>query len=153
MKLISLTRGLMTTVDDEDFGSLSRHRWFVQQGRKHIYVARRKAGKTILLHRVIMQPPHGMIVDHINGNGLDNRRANLRVCTHSLNNHNHKRRGATSKYRGVSFERRPKKWRVMIRKDNKRHWIGSFADEIEAAIAYDEAAKQLWGKEACLNFP
>ena len=106
------------------------------------------------MHRDILKPPDHLCVDHINHNGIDNRRANLRLATHRQNSYNriHFTKNPSSKYKGVSFRKRTKKWDAKIRYDGKNKHIGSFKDEIEAAKAYDEAAKKYQGEFAALNF-
>jgi len=85
---IPLSRGLFARVDPEDFEELSRYKWSASQSGKNFYAVRQEKGRTILMHRQIMAPPEGMIVDHINRNKLDNSRANLRVCSHRENTRN-----------------------------------------------------------------
>jgi hypothetical protein len=103
----------------------------------------------------ILDPPDHLFVDHINHNGLDNRKANLRTATRRQNSYNriHFRKNPYSKYKGVSFKKRTKKWNVQIRYDGQSRFIGSFDSEIEAAKAYDKDAKKHHGEFAVLNFP
>ena len=92
--------------------------------------------------------------DHINGNPLDNRRVNLRECTHQQNMHNRKKnKNSKSRYKGVWWEKDARKWRAAIRLDNKRYHIGYFHDERAAALAYDKKAIEFFGEFARLNFP
>ena len=106
------------------------------------------------MHRLILNAPKGLVVDHINGNGLDNRKANLRLCTPAQNACNVRPRpGETSKYKGVAFIKRERRWQVRISFRNKRKWIGYFDTEIDAARAYDQAARRLHKEFASLNFP
>ncbi len=103
------------------------------------------------MHNLIINTPDGMEADHINGNTLDNRRSNLRICTRGQNQRN--RRGnlnGTSKYKGVSFKNENKKWVAQIG-FKKNMFIGYYKTEIEAALAYNEAAKKYHGKFARLN--
>jgi hypothetical protein len=138
-------------VDDEDFKRCSKLRWsFNPNG----YAERRK-GKTIeRLHRFIMNCPKGKEVDHINGNKLDNRKCNLRICTQHQNSFNKsKQQGKYSSiYKGVCFFKRDKNWMANITKNNKYIFIGYFKEERHAAMAYDIWAKELFGKHARLNF-
>jgi len=92
-------------------------------------------------------------VDHIDGNGLNNTRANLRICTYQQNVCNCKSRGGDSKYKGISWDKRSKKWRAKIRYNSKDKHLGVFEDEIEAAREYDREAAKLFGEFAYLNFP
>jgi hypothetical protein len=106
------------------------------------------------MQRQILQPPDDLVVDHINHNGLDNRKANLRLATCAQNSYNRKqfRKRQTSKYTGVSWIKQIKKWRVIICYKRKNIHIGYFKDEKQAAKAYDKAAKQYHGEFASLNF-
>jgi len=110
-------------------------------------------GKNTAMHRFIMKPPDDLVVDHIDGNGLNNTRANLRICTYQQNIFNRKGWGKDSKYKGVSWDKRSKKWRAKIRYNSKDKHLGVFEDEIEAAKEYDKEAAKLFGEFAYLNFP
>lgn len=103
------------------------------------------------MHRLLMDAGKGQQIDHANGDGLDNRRANLRFCTSSQNNWNSKPKG-NSPYKGIS-QRASGKWYAMICRDRKHYWLGMHDTPEEAARAYDEAAKRLHGEFARLNFP
>jgi hypothetical protein len=107
------------------------------------------------MHRDVLNPPDHLFVDHINHNGLDNRIANLRTATPQQNSYNriHFRKNPSSKYKGVSFKKKEKKWTAQIRYDGKSKFIGTFDSEIEAAKAYDKAAKLYHKEFAALNFP
>jgi hypothetical protein len=96
-----------------------------------------------------------MEVDHVNGDGLDNRRSNLRVCTHAENarNQSSRTRMSTSRFRGVVWAKDRRKWRAMIGDNGRTVHLGNFTDEIEAAQAYDRAAREMYGAFARLNFP
>ena len=106
------------------------------------------------MHRVIMNAPKGMLVDHIDGNGLNNRRSNLRLCTNKENARNARpSKGGSSRYKGVCWHKAKKKYDARIEVDGKRYCLGYFADEIEAAVTYDIKAMQLFGDFAYFNFP
>ncbi len=157
---IKLSRGKYAIVDDDDYYRLARYKWYAQKAWNTYYAVRngpRRAGakqKSILMHREVLQVGDGLVVDHINHNGLNNRKANLREATFSQNNYN--RRGnlknCSSKYKGVHLHR-GKKWRAMIKVNKKSMHIGSFDDEAEAARAYDKTARELQGDFATTNFP
>lgn len=153
MRTISLTQDKFTLVDDEDFDLLNQYKWFWTRNKWGGYAGRRKEGKTILMHRFIMNSPKGMEIDHANNDSLDNRRSNLRICSRSENmqnmsipSHN------TSGFKGVVWHKIAKKWMVQIKKDKKRQYLGLYKDKLEAAHRYDEIAEQIFGKYAKLNF-
>jgi hypothetical protein len=145
---IELTRGFVALVDDEDFGALSGQKWTASVRPGRIYAQTR----SVLMHRLILGNPAGD-VDHRNGNGLDNRRANLRVASRSLNNANSRGRAGTSRFKGVSWCRRDNRWQAGIQQNGQRKALGRFDTEVDAALAYDEAARSLFGEFARLNFP
>lgn len=152
--LIPLTRGTFTIVNTELLRTLNLHRWYLSfDGRKKRYVRRSEQGRTIYMHREIMNPPKGMEVDHINGNGLDNRRENLRLCTKTQNQQNANTRiFKTSIFKGVSWHKSAKKWRAQIRVKGRLLHIGYSSSEVEAAEAYDKEAIYYFGEFAKINF-
>ncbi len=160
MPYILLTRNKKTWVDTEDFNRLGLFVWFAQiRSDKRAFHAARcvtRSGRQITLHmhREILglQYGDGKIVDHINGDGLDNRRCNLRICSSSDNNCNcGSYRGGTSLYKGVSWHKQNRKWQATIQKDGKSHYLGLFISESEAAEVYNIAAVRLHGQFAYLN--
>lgn len=154
-RLIPLTQGRFAIVDAEDYEEISQHKWHVMKCRRSEYAARYSTSrKHILMHRVLLGAPAGLVVDHRDGNGLNNRKSNLRLCTHQENTYNQRPRlGGTSRFRGVCWHKAIKKYIALIQKDGKRYSLGCFADEIEAAVAYDIKAMELFGEFAYLNFP
>lgn len=152
IRFIPLTKGKVAIVDAKDYEWLSQHKWYASQKRNGFYACRHSKGKVIYMHRVIMKAPQGLFVDHIDGNGLNNRRSNLRVCTVSQNHQNQRFRGGLSRYKGVCFLKKINKWRANIGFDGRRMHIGCFDNEIEAAKAYDRKADELFGEFAYLNF-
>ena len=173
----SPTYGTFTVLyDAEDHDKVSAHRWGVHKdytknkGKFYVtthiphpdggWVPRsdqhglRRKRATLQIHRLITEAPKGMHVDHINGNPLDNRKSNLRICTHAENQRN---RGAnknnTSGYKGVSWHKRNKKWACQIKHNYKKIHVGNYATPEEAARAYDAKAKEFQGEFAYLNFP
>lgn len=107
----------------------------------------------IRMHRLIMGMPQDSLVDHRNGNTLDNRRSNLRLCTTAENCQNQfARQGGTSRFKGVSFCRQTGRWKARLRKQNVEIWIGRFDSELEAAEAYDESALYHFEQFANPNF-
>ena len=156
---IPLTQGQYAIVDPEDYEPLSKHKWHAVKSKNTFYAVRRihigkNKWKHIKMHREILDPPDHLYVDHINHNGLDNRKANLRTATHRQNSYNriNFRKNPSSKYKGVSWKKRTKKWNVQISYDGKSKAIGSFDNESDAAKAYDEAAKKYHKEFAVLNF-
>jgi len=157
MKTIPLTQGQVAFVDEQDFESLNAYTWHALR-RKHGFYAGRNAPhqirpKAIAMHRQIMGFPEGE-VDHRNGNGLDNRRENLR-CVGNYNPRAYKAKaeGKSSRFRGVRWHRVRKKWSAQIGVDYKSIYLGLFPSEEAAAGAYDEAALEFFGELASLNFP
>lgn len=158
MKKIPLTQGKVALVDDEDYDRVSRHKWCIDK-RGHtsyaILSSKHKGGHaTRRMHSYIIGDIEGMMIDHINSNGLDNRKVNLRHCTRSQNMANQRSRVDTSSvYKGIWWRKDNNKWRVRIVKDGVKHNLGNFICEIEAAKAYDKAAREHFGEFARLNFP
>lgn len=153
MKKIPLSRGKAALVDDADYDWLNQWKW--------TYCARKNTGyayrnvyansqyvERIYMHRAILMPLEDMETDHINGDGLDNRRSNLRSCTHTQNvGNSRKQEGMTSQYKGVCWDRSYGYWMGQI---GGKH-LGSFESEEEAAIAYNQAARKRYGAYARLN--
>lgn len=153
-KLIPLTQGKFAIVDAEDYHWLSQYKWHACKSRSTFYAARRKGHTSISMHREIMCAPEGLVVDHIDHNGLNNRKSNLRLCTHSQNLLNRRiRPDCKSKYKGVVWDWRNRKWVARICINQKRIHLGRFHNERDAAIVYDRKAIELFGQFACLNFP
>ena len=152
-KLIPLTQCQFAIVDADDYDELKQYTWCAVKIPRTYYAARRSWRKNIRMHRLIMNAPKGLFVDHINHDGLDNRKNNLRLCTQRQNNQNQRPRGKTSKYKGVYWNKRAKKFMASICIDGKKKSLGYFDSEIVAAKAYDKAAKIVFGEYAYLNFP
>ncbi len=148
--VICLNNGLSCIVDDEDFDKVSRHTWYCQKSGKNRYAASRTNGKFVYMHKIIM---HCNLIDHINGNGLDNRKCNLRSSNKSLNSVNSQKRDGnnTSKFKGVSFRVDRNRWRSVVTKDKKTYFLGHFFTELDAAKAYNTKVLELFGQNAVLN--
>lgn len=154
-RLVRLTRGKVAVVDEEDFDWIMRWKWRAVRKRSDWCAARTgPENKTIYMHRVLTFAEPNEEVDHKNGDGLDNRQTNLRRCTPQENQRGFRRRlaGKTSRFRGVYWHRRGKKWaaQIMLRPGVNRH-IGLFDDEDEAGRAYAKMARLHFGAFADAN--
>lgn len=146
-------------MDDEDFEELSAYRWHAS-GTNYLYAYRniRKGSgyRPVGMHRVILGlagASRKIYVDHINGDTLDNRRANLRICNNRLNQANSKPQRGTSGFRGVRWHKGGRAWVAQIKVDGASMYLGIFRDEKGAARAYDKAAARYFGEFARLNNP
>lgn len=158
MKQIPLTQNLFTIVDDCDYLVLSKYTWHTMKNPKHIYAGRktpmvRGKRKIIYMHRQILCLREGdsTKVDHRDGNGLNNRRHNLRCCTHGENMQNRKTQTHSSKYKGVSWNKKNRRWVSGIKFERESIHLGSYTNEKEAAKAYDKKAIELFGSFANTN--
>jgi len=149
IRYIPLTRGLHAIVDAEDYEWLSQYKWQAHRTPSGgIYAVHGTSRGQVFMHRMIMRPPEGMVVDHINGNGLDNRRCNLRICTPPENSRN-RRKHVDGKSRFIGVSPCGEKWQVFV----GRRYVGVFDDEVEAAKIRDREAIKQYGEHAWLNFP
>lgn len=157
MKKIKLTRGKFALVDDEDFDYLNQWKWNAMPDKDNWYATRTDridGKKTIRMHRQLMQAEKGVPCDHIDRNGLNNQRSNLRLCSITENNQNRAKRNSivSSEYKGISWHSRIKKWQASLGYKGKKVHIGYFLNEKEAALAHDKKAKELHGEFAYCNF-
>ncbi len=160
MKLIELSKqgklkGLYSVkVDDELFVQLSKHRWQACRSNNTIYALGNVNGKRRAMHRIILGiSDRNLDADHIDMDGLNNQKANLRVATRSQNaTHKRKWKNVTSKFNGVHWSKERKKWVAAITFNYKAIALGRYNSEIDAAKAYDKKAKELFGEFANLNF-
>ncbi len=150
---IILSNGMECLVDDEDFLALSAESWmsFTNGKGGAFYAICRRTGKR--MHRLLLSAKSGQLVDHKNGNGLDNRRENLRLVNASQNNANRRKVRAKSGYKGVvaCCGTHSGKWQALIKVQNKNHWVGRFSNPRDAALAYDKAAIRHFGEHAATN--
>ena len=153
MKEIILTQNQVALVDDADYEWLNKGKWYAQRSRQTFYAKRLISTGYKAMHRVILglKPGDKRQCDHIDGDGLNNQRSNLRVCTHGQNQHNRRSYGGTSKYKGVCFERSHRKWGAYIYVNKKNIRLGSFDLESDAARCYDGAALKYFGEFALTN--
>ena len=156
MKKIILTKQQVALVDDNDFEWLSQWKWCAISTRNGFYAVRRRpmgGGPTISMHVVIMGTDKMNIeVDHVDNDGLNNQRFNLRIATHAQNLRNRgKNSNNTSGYKGVTWDKERKKWAVQIMINGKHIYCGRYDDVVEAAAAHNKAAKKYHGEFAVLN--
>lgn len=153
-KEIQITQGFKAIVDDEDYEYLNQFKWYVVKGQKTKYAVRYESpGKALLMHREILSATNpSEFIDHINTNGLDNRKLNLRFCTQAENQRNRgKQRNNTSGFKGVFWNKGVCKWIPAIRVDGRMIALGCFDCKIQAAKAYNAAALKYHGEFAYLN--
>lgn len=158
-RLIPLTQGQFAIVDEADFEWLTQWKWTAERRRTTWYAIRgvnadNPCGRrTLRLHRFILAAPASLCVDHADGDGLNNTRSNLRVCTPAENSQNQKaqRQLKSSPYKGVSWDKRVEKWQAYIKKEGRKQSLGYYTCEDEAAAAYNVAALSLFGVFARLN--
>ena len=144
-------------IDPEDWERVNANSWHQHKGKSGIYLATKVTlpsgiQTTRLLQRFLLDAQPGQKVDHHNGNTMDYRRANLRLATSAQNSQNsRKQSGRSSLYKGVCWDKRREKWVANIKANGKALYLGSFACELEASKAYDNAALVYFGEFACLN--
>jgi hypothetical protein len=157
---IYLGEGEYTIVEPPDYYKYGKYKWiYWGNGKNNYAIGELKIGhrktKQVGMHRVIMGAPKGKVVDHINGDGLDNRRANLRLATRAQNIYNRRKttKKTSSRFVGLSFNKKSTMWDGCIQYKRKKIHLGRFKNEIDAARAYDRAAIKYYGEFARLNFP
>lgn len=154
MKEIPLTQGKVAMVDDEDFEYLSKNKWFCAKGRNTFYAQRRdgKNGPIIHMHRLIMNTSINKEVDHIDCNGLNNQKVNLRNCTRIENSYNSRMKSTNqNKVKGISFAKWANMYRVQLKTNGKRIHVGYFKTIFEASSAYNKHVLQTRGAFAKIN--
>jgi len=157
-KKITLTQGKIVIVDDEDYDWIRQWKWCAAKDHQCFYAVRgiwiKGTYKAIRMHRQILNPPPNKEVDHINGDGLDNRRCNLRISTRSQNGANQRaqQREKTSQYKGVRWCKEVQKYRAYIKVNGRQKHLGYFNSEEVAAQVYNKFATEYFGEFARLNF-
>lgn len=151
---IPLTKGAYAIVDKDDFEWLNQWKWYINNrgyALRSVRVATNKK-RPLFMHRLLNKTPDGFDTDHINGNPLDNRRCNLRTVTRSQNLMNSQGQpNKSSKYRGVTRERKSGKWQAQLKYKGKNYYLGRHKSERSAALAYNTKAIELFGEYARLN--
>jgi len=156
-RAIQLTQGKFAIVDSGDCDWLSKFNWHAHERGRTWYARRAASSRTVFMHRAVLEH-HGFDlssgeVDHINGDGLDNRKSNLQIVSHAENIRKSRvQKNNKSGFRGVSWHKGDRRWQAFVEVDNIRKYLGSFKNKIDAALAYDQAAKIYFGKFANLNF-
>ncbi len=158
MKEIELTQGKYAIVDDEDFEWLNSYKWHAAVMGRHVYATRiervktTKKRKTVYMHREVLKPKANQLCDHIDFDGLNNTRANLRVATKEQNQiHARAQRNRTSAYKGVMKASTVGRWIALVTTKGKHTYRGTYKTEEEAATAYNEGAKKYHGEFTSLN--
>lgn len=148
---LPLPGGHTALIDADDAIRAGEHGWVFNARRRCVQAP--ISNRTVKLHRFLVGAPEGLLVDHANGNVLDNRKANLRLATTSDNARNMRKGRGVSRFKGVSLDRLRGLWTAMISTDRRTRYIGAWSDEVTAALAYDEEARRAFGAFACVNFP
>lgn len=147
--IIPVSQGKFTTIDGEDYSLVGQYRWYINH---YGYAVTNVGYKKIFMHRLIMNTPKGLVVDHINHNSLDNQKSNLRNCTRGQNQFNMLiRKDNTSGRKGVRWHKQLKKWNARIHVNGEEISLGCYNNREKASKAYNEAAQKYYGEFANLN--
>jgi len=142
--------GFVALIDDRDYDVVSQYRWYVHStGCAYGKALRNRI--PVRMHRLIMNPPSDMFIDHIDHNRLNNQRSNLRICTREQNQANSFPKAGTSRFKGIYFDKKYNVWRAQITMNRKKIYLGAFENETDAAEAYDKKAIELKGEFALTN--
>ena len=156
MKEVPLNHGKVALVDDADFPAVSQLRWIARKtANSNIWYAHTTTKPILLLHHFLLgKPPKGFVIDHVNGDGLMNTRANLRVCTQKENMKNQRQhRDSKSPFKGIWRAQHCDRWAAQLVCNRKKIYLGLYKEPEDAARAYDRKAIELFGPFARLNFP
>ncbi len=153
IRYVALTQEKFAMVDAEDYERVNRYKWCVSGKGNTLYAYRKDHGRNVYLHQFLMKPRKGKVVDHIDHNGLNDRKGNLRVCNKHQNMLNRRPAVRSSQYKGVRRCRWNGKWYATLRHNGATIRLGPFDHEIDAAQAYDRKAYEFFGEYAYLNFP
>ncbi len=153
---VPLSQGKIALIDNADLSLIEGHSWCTQKTRHHWYAityvgSGHASRRRLTMHRLLMQSPKGFMIDHIDGNGLNNQRSNLRLATAAQNQSNKRIVSGASRFKGVFSEKRGRPWRAKIKVDGRQFSLGKFDHEADAARAYDRAALEHFGEFACTN--
>lgn len=152
MREIPLTQNKIAIIDDSDYPLVSRHKWYAIFDGWNWYAGRKFNKRQQRMHNFLMRPPISVVIDHRDGNGLNNQRRNLRICTRSENLHRmREKQPHSSRFKGVSWVKKNQKWRAQIRGNFSVVYLGLYEDEREAALRYDGAAMEYFGEHALTN--
>ncbi len=159
MKEVSLTQGYVALVDDGDYDWAMQYKWQVRRCGTKLYASRCTPGnpserRTLYMHRELLNPIRGILCDHVDGDGLNNQRENLRAATRSQNGANAGMRpNNTSGFKGVGWQSRLGKWRARLKIGRRSLHLGLFDNPMDAARLHDRRARELFGAFAQVNFP
>jgi hypothetical protein len=151
---VPLTQNKFALVDPEDYAELVRHKWCAAKQGNSWYAVRWDRGRQLRMHRVVLNAAPGRVVDHVHHDGLNNTKRNLRPCNKAQNAHNQRpQQGRSSRYKGVCWHKRERKWYSRIQCHGRPRSLGLFTRERDAARVRDQAAIALHGEFAYLNLP
>lgn len=151
MAEILLSQGKTVQLNDDDLPLVADHTWSAQQVRHHWYAITYTGRIRIYMHRLLMDAPKSLQVDHTDGDGLNNQRSNLRLVTIAQNQQNRRTSFGSSRFKGVSWNKRISRWRATIKIKGKTKELGHYVNETDAARAYDRAALEHFNEFACTN--
>lgn len=151
--LVMVGRGHICRIDEPDVRLVAMYRWSVSwTSETTAYATGKRGTESVTMHRLILGATAGQLVDHINGDTLDNRRHNLRIATHAENSANRKRQMSVSGYKGVHWDSSRQSWEAVLTHEGKRVRCGTSADPVKAAKKYDDKARRIHGALARTNF-